>query len=244
MVKLLLMFQKQTNKQTSNLENKLFFPWQNISVPSSQQLGHDRHHSLSCHQLQVLWKTWTTSAGHSVHITFTDLLKFCPPVRCVGLRWLFLAATSSSLRPRLPGHARQDYRDLSPDTEKCSWTVNCPEVKVSRLELRMGPKISGRIHGHVWFAHSNVKAEVSSPEKDWNSLANILERLFPLLLMMYLFPGYIKGFVLLCIKQMTARRSGLHTVLPGHPGASDELQNVVANALLELSLWGFRGTGC
>lgn len=62
--------------------------------------------------------------------------------------------------------------------------------------------------------------------------------------MMYLFPGYIKGFVLLCIKQMTARRSGLHTVLPGRPGASDESQNVVANALLELSLWGFRGTGC
>lgn len=73
-------------------------------------------------------------------------------------------------------------------------------------------------------------------------MASSLERLSLLLLAMYLFPGLIKGFVLPSAKQMTGDLGSTHSAA-GRPGASDESQRAVANPLLAVAFWDFRGAG-
>lgn len=73
----------------------MFFPWQNLSAPLSQQLGHDWCCSLNCHLLKVLWKTWTIGVEHT--FTSQSLLCSCPVQLCADISEANSAFLSSRL---------------------------------------------------------------------------------------------------------------------------------------------------
>lgn len=152
----------------------------------SSTTAHDRHRSLSCHQLQVLWKMCWAQHSHSLTCSSSAPLR-------ADISWDMMAFLSSHLfftvawaawscQAGLAGLISR-HRKVQLDCKVTRSESIKPGAQDGTKQIRENPC------AHVCFAHANVKAEVNAPEKDWSTLATSLERLSPLPLVMYLFPG-------------------------------------------------------
>lgn len=182
----------------------MFFPWQNLSAPLSQQLGHDWCCSLNCHLLKVLWKTWTIGVEHT--FTSQSLLCSCPVQLCADIS----EANSAFLSSRLFLTA--------------AWAAPC-QAGLEGLSYR---------HRKVQVVCKVTRSESMKPgAQDGTEKPRRIRVLVCVLLTLMLKQGWVlqrrteacwqpawgefsslhkvKGFVFLCTKQRTARSSGLCT---------------------------------